>query len=71
MLATYVHLLVNSEHKLWDISTGFKAILSNPISSNKKCKCPISSNFLLLLFLDSESKSEWLMYNLTKMTPSY
>ena len=24
---------------------GFKAISSNPISSNKKCTCPISSKF--------------------------
>ena len=50
MLTTYVHLLVNSEHKLWDIFTGFKAILSNPISSNKKSKCPISSNFFVVVF---------------------
>ena len=28
----------------------FKAILSNPISSNKKCKCPISSIFFFFFF---------------------
>ena len=39
----------------------------HPISSNKKCKCPISSKkkfIFIFLFLDSESTSEWLMYNL-------
>ena len=28
---------------------GFKGILFNPISSNRKCTCPISSNFFYAL----------------------
>ena len=36
-----------------------------------KSACPISSKFLFLFFGGENTESEWLMYNLTKMTPNY